>query len=168
MKKRISRTCFLAAIFVSLLIVSVAYRAGLSTTRVGDRAPALTFESAPNDALRALRGKYVLLCFWSSTDAASREAVARYSSWIGRQHNTDVGMIAYNFDRSEPLFNEIVKRDGLNQQLQFRLSPKGMRRLMRDYSLGAGQYGTLLIDPDGHIVAHNPSTSALPSLLAGC
>ena len=166
MKRRTSRTIFLAALFVSLLIVSVAYHAGRATTRVGDHAPALTFESAPNDALRALRGKYVLLCFWSSTDAASREAVAHYSSWVERQSNTDIGLIAFNFDKSEPLFHEIVKRDGLNQQLQFRLSEKGMDRLMRDYSLGKNQYGTLLIDPDGKILAHNPSTSELPRLLA--
>ena len=43
--------------------------------------------------------------------------------------------MSFNFDKSEPLFREIVKRDGLNQQLQFRLSDKRMEQLMRDYNL---------------------------------
>ena len=164
--KRISRTFLLTALFVSLLIMSVAYHSGCATTRVGDVAPALEFESAPTDALRALRGKYVLLCFWASTNAPAREAGGRYTSWGERQHNMDVGLLSYNFDKSEPLFREIVKRDGLNQQLQFHPSESSMRRLMRNYNLREGQYGTLLIAPDGRIVAHNPSTADLPALIA--
>lgn len=162
--KKTSRTLLLAALFVSLLIVSVAYRAGHGGTRVGDHAPALTFDSEPSDALRALRGKYVLLCFWSATNAPSREAVDNYSAWVERQPNSGVGLLAFNLDKSETLFREIVKRDGLNQQLQFRLDEKGTGRLMRDYGLRPGTYGTLLIAPDGRIVAHNPATSALTGL----
>ncbi|MBJ2185039.1 MAG: redoxin domain-containing protein [Muribaculaceae bacterium] len=164
--KRTSRTFLIAALFVSLLIVSVAYHSGRPSTRVGDRAPALTFDAPPSEALRAMRGKYVLLCFWSSTNAPSREAVGKYTSWVRRQPNSGVGLIAFNLDKSEPLFREIVKRDGLNQQCQFRLSDERTRRLMRDYDLSPGQYGTLLIAPDGRIVAHNPDPAALSTLTA--
>ena len=40
-----SRTFLLAALFVSLLLVSVAYHSGRRSTRVGDIAPALSFDS---------------------------------------------------------------------------------------------------------------------------
>ncbi len=161
-----SRTFLLAALFVSLLLVSVAYHYGRRSTRVGDIAPALSFDSKPSDALRALRGKYVLLNFWSSTNAPSREAVDRYTAWVERQPNSGIGLLSFNFDKSEPLFREIVKRDGLNQQLQFRLSDKRMEQLMRDYNLRQGQYGTLLIAPDGRIIAHNPDPADLTDLIS--
>lgn len=164
--KQTSRTLMLAALFISLLIVSVAYHSGHERTRIGDIAPALTFESAPNDALRALRGKYVLISFWSATNAPSRQAVGDYSSWLRSQSAGNVGMIAFNTDREESLFREIVKRDGLNQSLQFRLSEKATEHLMRDYNLHPGQYGTLLVNPDGRILAHNPSPADIPSIIA--
>ncbi|MDE6137705.1 MAG: hypothetical protein K2F97_09545, partial [Muribaculaceae bacterium] len=86
--KQISRTFLLAAIFVSLLIVSVAYHSDRRDTRIGAHAPALSFDSEPSEALSALKGKYVLLCFWSSTNAPSREAVNVYTSWLQRQTDT--------------------------------------------------------------------------------
>ncbi len=156
----------LAALFVSLLIVSVAYHSGPLRTRVGDIAPALSFDSKPGPALQALKGKYVLLSFWSSTNAPSRQAVGDYSSWLRSRRNGNVGMIAFNLDRDEPLFREIVKRDGLNQSLQFRLSDKATERLMRDYRLADGQYGTLLIAPDGRILAHNPPVDRIADIIA--
>ena len=163
--KNISRTFLLAAVFVSLLIATVAYHSDRRDTSVGGHAPALTFDSEPGEALRALKGKYVLLCFWSSTNAPSREAVNVYTSWLRQQTATDVGMLAFNFDKSEPLFREIVKRDGLNQELQFRLSDERAARLMRDYHLSPGDYGTLLVAPDGRILAHNPSPDAIANII---
>lgn len=156
----------LAALFISLLIISVAYHSGPERTRVGDIAPALSFDSRPSPALRALRGKYVLLSFWSSTNAPSRQAVGDYSSWLRSDRNPNIGMIAFNLDSEEPLFREIVKRDGLNQSLQFRLGEKATERLMRDYRLRPGQYGTLLVAPDGRILAHNPAPEAIPGIIA--
>ena len=164
--KRIKRTLFLAAIFVSVLIVSVAYRDGHPRTRVGDVAPALSFDSEPGDALKALRGKYVLLCFWAATNAPSREAVGRYTTWVERREAQDVGLLSFNLDKNETLFHEIVKRDGLNQELQFRLSESRTERMLRDYSLRPGTYGTLLIAPDGRILAHNPPVDTIPALIA--
>jgi len=165
--RKISRSFLPVALFLSLLLVSSAYRTGIYGTGIGDRAPALAFDSEPSEALRALRGKFVLLCFWSSADAPSREAVGRYSSWVERQPNTGVGLLAFNFDKSEPLFREIVKRDGLNQQLQFRPDNARAKRLMRDYRLTPGKYGCLLIAPDGRIIAHNPDTANLQRLTSG-
>lgn len=151
----------IAALFVSLLIVSVAFHSGRGGTRVGDHAPALSFNSEPTDALRALRGKYVLLSFWSATNAPSRDAVYRYTNWLERQPDSDIGLLAFNLDKSETLFRETVKRDGLNQQLQFRLDESRTADLMRDYGLQPGAYGTLLIAPDGKILAHNPDINAI-------
>ncbi len=115
---------------------------------------------------RTLRRDRIFGCFWSSTNAPSREAVDRYTAWVERQPNSGIGLLSFNFDKSEPLFREIVKRDGLNQQLQFRLSDKRMEQLMRDYNLRQGQYGTLLIAPDGRIIAHNPDPADLTDLIS--
>lgn len=165
--KTVKRTLFLAAIFVSVLLISVAYRDGHPRTRVGDVAPALSFDSEPGEALKALRGKYVLLSFWAATNAPSREAVGRYTTWVERREAQDVGLISFNLDKNETLFHEIVKRDGLNQQLQFRLSESRTERLLRDYSLRPGTYGTLLIAPDGRILAHNPPVDSIAAIIAG-
>ena len=37
---------------------------------------------------------------------------------------------------------------------------------MRDYNLRQGQYGTLLIAPDGRIIAHNPDPADLTDLIS--
>lgn len=159
------KTFLIVALFVGLLLISAAYNGGRAATAVGDRAPALSFDSPPSEALKALRGKYVLLNFWSATNGPSRQAVGRYTAWVNNNPGEGVGLLSINLDRSEALFHEIVKRDGLNQQLQFNISDSRAERILRDYNLDDGCYGTVLIAPDGRVLAHNPTPGQLHRLV---
>ena len=84
----------------------------------GEMAP--DFAVTRNDStvsLHDLRGKYVLVDFWSSADANSRLKSNEYNTL----RVTDTGRlkrVSVNFDRSEELFNEIVTRDHLDPDQQ--------------------------------------------------
>ena len=126
----------------------------------GQLAP--DFSVARNDttvSLHDLRGKYVLLDFWSSADANSRLKSNEYNTLP----ITDTGRLrrlSVNFDRSEELFNEIVNRDHLHPDEQFFAGQSDLDKLIQDYGVTQG-YNSYLIDPQGKIIAINPDNNYL-------
>ena len=73
-------------------------------------------------------------------------------------------MVGVNFDTSEGLFREIVRRDSLVPQEQFYASGDTARSIYDNYGLRDG-FGAVLIDPRGRIVTHNPTDAELDALL---
>ncbi len=135
-------------------------------TGIGRKAPALAITEADREfALDRMRGEYVLLNFWNSTDAASRVAANKYDTWVARHPDADVCLLSVNFDRSEAFFHEIVRRDGMNEELQYHADDSEARQIRKDYALKDG-YGTLLINPEGKIIAHNPTPEELERIFA--
>ena len=83
-------------------------------------------------ALDQLKGQWVLLQFWKSSDAASRIAVKQYTEMESKLDSLTVerfNHLAVNMDRNERLFNEVVRRDGLDAGSQFHASGSRAEKL---------------------------------------
>lgn len=164
MKKAFS----IIALFAMLLLTSSAYSEPSPQVRPEKfEAPELELNN-DNDtlSLSLMRGKYVLLTFWSSTDATSRVACNRYTTLAKRyKSNKQFSHVSVNFDRSGKLFNEIVRRDRLDAKTQFNVQGEEAAQINADFHLENG-LETVLIDPDGMIIAHNPSDETLSQVLS--
>lgn len=159
------QTLFLIIVCVGLLLCAVGYSDSRYRTSVGRVAPGFVVgNSSGKLSLDSLRGDYVLLNFWNSSDAPSREAANRYTAWMRSHPGTDLVFLSVNFDDSEGLFREIVRIDSLNPSQQYHPDERTAKAIGDNYGLGDG-YGSLLIDPSGHIIAHNPSAEQLARLV---
>lgn len=164
MTVNIRQTILIAVLFFGLLLTSSAFNRTSPNTNIGKTIP----EIANEDISLALKqceseGKYILVNFWSASDGLSRQSANVYTSWVARHGDDRVDLLSVNFDKSEALFREVVRHDGLNEKMQFNVSGYQARRIMDEFHLHDG-YGTLLIAPDGEIIAHNPTTRQLERL----
>ncbi|MDE6135600.1 MAG: redoxin domain-containing protein [Muribaculaceae bacterium] len=161
------KTVLIAALFVGLIVVAVGYSDSQYRTAIGRMAPALSLVQADSLlTLQDMRGDYVLLNFWDSGDARSREAANIYTAWVRNHHMKNLRFVSVNFDESEGLFREIVRSDSLETSQQFHVNGDMAKAIVDNYGLKDG-YGTVLIGPDGHIVAHNPTGTKLEKFLSG-
>lgn len=165
------------------------------TASFGKEAPAVVVERNGEPAsLESLRGKWVVLSFWSTTDPVSRLAQNRIASIAkaagdstlldGDKRNdaeiefhtparvyhlgnhTKAEVLSVNLDRSEPLMNEIVKLDNLLESSQTRItSLQEIKRLCQAFEMENG-LRTFIIDPEGHVAMADPSDETLSLLLA--
>lgn len=158
------KTFFIAALFIGLLVCAGGHKNSGNFTAVGRVAPALNIKSAEDSiALDAFRGDYVLLNFWNSTDAVSRRDANLYTAWIRQHPEACLKLVGVNFDASEGLYREIVRRDSLEATQQHHVSGDVAQAIRKSYSLGDG-YCSVLVDPDGRIVALNPTPEELTAM----
>lgn len=110
-----------------------------------------------------MKGKNVLLTFWSSDDATSRLSNMYYSS-LARKHE-DMVHVGVNFDSSPQLFREILRRDNLaGDSLQFHVSGDDAAKMINRYGLQHG-FQSYMLDPSGKVIARNPSLENVDRLL---
>lgn len=160
----------------------------------GKEAPAVVVErDGSASALEALRGKWVVLSFWSTTDPVSRMTQNRIASIVKSSacearpegngsdaeiefrtpagvysisKQTEVEILSVNFDRSEPLMKEIVKLDNLLESTQARVeSQEEIKRLCSAFEMNSG-LRSFIIDPSGRLVMADPDEATLRMLLA--
>ena len=156
------QTLILALICVALAIVAVAYGDSQYATALGRPAPPIYARNATDTVSAAsLKGGYTLLNFWSSTNAPSRKAANEYTAWLRNHPESRVRLVSINFDTNEALFHEIARVDSLEPSQQYHVRGDTARAIRTGYDLKKG-YGSLLVDPDGRIVAHNPKPGDLP------
>ena len=160
--------------FSIVLFAVLLFSVSANTERVyqsaeGYRAPGFevsTADGSHTKSLADMRGKYVLVNFWAADDAASRLQTMEYSRFLsGRTEDDQFCLLSVNFDRSERLFREIVRRDNLMAETQFHVQGDDAAEIIDAYRLDKG-YRSFLIDPDGMIVATNPDTRTLASIMA--
>ncbi len=155
---------------IVVLIFSTAFiGSGIAPAR-GSIAPALKLNDKENIiAPESFKGKYVLLNFWSAADGKSRLKTNELNAAVKELNKNDnnkgkISLVSVNFDRSEKLFHEIVKRDNLDAQSQFYATGKDAENLRRAYNLQKG-LNSFLINPKGKIIAVNPSRNDLSRIL---
>ena len=162
------KTMAIIVIFAVLLGLGSAASGSAADGKVGSKAPMFKIERSDSTvALDDMKGKWVLLQFWASSDADSRIACKQYTMLEQNQESSNSGerfhLLAINLDRSERLFREIVRRDGLSAESQFFIERSNAEKFIDDYHLESG-LSSFLIDPNGLIVAKNPSEQQLIEL----
>lgn len=190
MKKTMILIAAFAVLFTSL-------SAAVDDRRVasyGKEAPSVIVEQqGSRQALESMRGKWVVLSFWSSTDPLSRLTQNRIASIVksGSESDNDgiagndaeiefqtpagvyslgnqtkVEVLSVNFDRSEPLMKEIVKLDNLLESSQSRvISLQEIKRLCQAFGMDNG-LRSFIIDPEGKVAMADPDEETLKLLLA--
>lgn len=159
MKKQLFLIVILAFIFI---FTSARYETP-ADSRIGYAAPGFSVENDESRVeLQKLRGNYVLVSFWSSTDAQSRIATIAYDR-IARNHE-EMEFVAVNYDPSAAVYNEIVKIDNLAAESQFHDAEGSASSIFKAYHLGEG-FCAMLISPEGKIVAVNPSAEMIENFI---
>jgi hypothetical protein len=162
------KTFLMVASLLVLLLTTSGFNDNHHGAMPGDIAPIINLQNDLSAVdLSHYRGKYVILSFWTSTDANSRLLCNRYDAWIKNNDpgNNKVCMLGINLDENTTLFSQIVRADNLNPKAQFNAKGKNAEKINSDYHLNSG-YGTLLIGPDGRVIASNPEPSQIAALAA--
>lgn len=154
------RAIFSIFLVIAVLLLISAHETPILRSTATYTAPGFTIGDGDSAiSLSDMRGKYVLLTFWSSDDAKSRLANIEHSSIAGRYPSVE--HIGINFDSSGSMFKEILKRDNLSESpLQLHVDGMAASKLINSYGLKNG-YQSYLLDPAGNVLARNPSAEAV-------
>lgn len=124
---------------------------------VGSMAPNFTVSNADTTlSLQQLRGNYVLVTFWDSTQPESRIANISHDRFAAKAGFTH---IAINTDRSQAVFGQLCRLDNLNTATQFHCGDN--RQLLSEWKQLDGPLHSFLIDPQGTIIAIDPTPVTL-------
>lgn len=158
------RIYFIIALFTVLLLTSSGFNESKFGSAPGKTAaPMVLNRDDVRVSLNDLRGRYVLVSFWSALDAQSRVLCNRYDGWMSRLDNTDRPIhLSVNLDEDISLWKAIVRADGMDEQAQFNVNGKAAEKIRKDYNLEKA-CGTILIGPDGRVAAVNPTQAQLSS-----
>ncbi len=160
------KTLMSFALFVVLLFTVSANTERVYNAVNGINAPAFEVIASDGDSivsLSDLKGRYVIVNFWASTDAESRIAAGQYSQFANSEREGQLALLSVNIDRNERLFREIVRRDGLKTETQFHVTPDVASDLIEKFDMSEGLQ-SFLIDPQGKIAAVNPTIQSLAKM----
>ena len=159
MKKAI---LFIAS-FAILIISLSAFTDRATAPLIGYKAPQIVLMQGDETVtLSGCNGKYVLLNFWTASDADSRLKCNTYNHISSDKDN--LSLLSVNLDRSDALYREIIKRDGLNSKTQYHVEGSQAARINDQYRL-KGNMKSFLIDPEGRIIAVNPDPQNITNLV---
>ncbi len=155
------------ACFAVLVLTLSANTDRATAPVVGHYSPALSLTAADSSVttLGAFRGKYVLVTFWSSSDAASRLRCNRYDAFC--DGNDRLEHLAVNLDRNAELFDEVVSRDNLSRCSQYHVEGRQAHAIRKLYHLDRGLH-SFLINPAGVIEAIDPDDVLARKLMSEC
>ncbi|MDE7411743.1 MAG: redoxin domain-containing protein [Paramuribaculum sp.] len=163
------KTMIVIALFAILLVMAAAGSSHEYESREGALAPKFEVTDVNGDvvALPMMQGKYVLVNFWSSTDADSRINANLYDRFVKNNATEDkLSLVSVNMDRNESLFREIVRRDRLDAKSQVHVLGSAASTMMHSFGQKDESCRSYLIDPDGVIVAVNPGIDAVAAKLS--
>lgn len=147
-----------------LLFLTSSISTEPTEARIGEYAPLFSIKNEDSSLnLQEMRGKYVLLSFWSLADAQSRINNAQYSSACKTKDNSKLELISINIDSDRKLWEQIIEMDNLDANSQYMSKDIVKGDILNDYYLETGNRA-FLIDPNGKIKAINPSFKQLVKL----
>jgi peroxiredoxin len=155
---------FVVLFFSSLISFSfVGKNTPTEGLTVGDKAPSFSLGGDGQEvSLDAMKGKYVLLSFWSSYDAESRLRNATLQHAASSDDRVEV--VSVCFDPYQSIYDETIKKDQIPAELSFVDLAGSSSPLYRKYRLDRG-FKNYLLDERGVIVATQLTASQLASYL---
>ena len=148
-----------------VLLFSSAFNPVKTGLEEGEQAPRLSLQNGESSvSLQSLKGRYVLLNFWAGYDAPSRMENIRYARELDKSGLENISLVSVSFDTNRKVFEEIVKRDGLNAATQFYDKDGSQSDIFDDYRLNKG-FASYLISPEGVIIAKDPNPEHLTKLI---
>lgn len=152
-------------IVIALMVAVFAVRVNREDT---DPQAVPHIDTASNSAgtvdLSSLKGKYVLVNFWDSHNAVSRIAAGEYDRFLRSHRHSNLRLLSVNTDDNRRLYDEIVSHDGLDRSTQYHISDTRRGKAAPDYHPVQG-YASYLVNPQGKVVAVNPSVTQLENIL---
>lgn len=130
---------------------------------IGSELPKIEIKNAKTTVnIGAGNKNYILLTFWASTDARSRQDCYRYNNLFTTNPALSdvVEHVAVNLDENPVLFRSVAKADGLDMDRQFRTDHTNAAELRAVFELDT-DLNSVLISPDGTVMAINPSVDFL-------
>lgn len=159
----------IAGLAIMLLSVS-AFSDKRREAALGNQVPSLVLgESDSIVSLESLKGKWVILSFWSAADAFSRMSqneVSRFSKSLQDDDSAErIEFVSVNLDRSKRLMQEIVKLDNLDSDSQLHISdPSEEIELRNAFRMNEG-LRTFIINPEGVLVEADPTYESLRAIV---
>lgn len=162
LKRRfMTKSLFTIATLAVLLVFTSAYYTTPADGRVGYQAPILTEDNeAGSFALSQLRGNYVVVSFWSSSQPKSRISNLQLDR---ATRMSDIQHVSVNMDESEALYRQVATVDGLHSQWQWHCDSAAQDKLRRTWRQGS-EYCSFLVDPEGRIIQKDPTPQDLAQL----
>lgn len=159
---------YITSIFAALLIFFSSMDEPADSANRFAQAPDFKVENSFRSLSSGdLKGKYVILSFWSPKDTASRIRNSRLAKEIAAQTPEGVRLVSVNTDSDAALAASVLGIDGVSAKNQFNLYDlENSRALFADWSVASGNR-VFLINPEGRIERINPSEAELDALLEG-
>ena len=160
MKKTMSVIAFFAVVVISLS----AHTERVHEAAEGYVAPqfSISYGDSLAFSLADTRGHYTLLNFWSSDDPASRIAANEYTAFSRAADATQFSLVSVNTDTSRSLFDQIKRRDRLDDATQYHLESTQSRKVIDAYNM-RHRLRSFLLDPQGMVIAVEPDRALLES-----
>ena len=144
-----------------VLLFSSAFNPVETGLKEGKQAPMLKLKNSEGAVtLRELKGRY----FWAGYDAPSRMENIRFAREIDKSEIENISLVSVSFDTSRKVFEETIKRDGLNTATQFYDKDGSQSDIFDNYRLNKG-FASYLISPEGVIIAKDPNPEQLTKLI---
>lgn len=126
----------------------------------------LSIDNSDHPTAVSFQGQWTLINFWDSCDPVSRIAAVDYDSLTDKLPETaHFRLLSVNLDKSREVYEEIAETDNLSEGTQIHVNLTDNRRLESDYHLAATR-NAYLVNPEGIIVAVNPSASEVKHLMS--
>lgn len=153
----------------ALMLGASAFVDNRREAAIGNHAPTMVIgEGDDAVSLESLRGKWVVLSFWSAADAESRlgrNQIEAFFRGPGAEAAGEVEVVSVNFDRSSQLMEEIVRHDNLMGEHHHVASQETIDALRSAFRMDNG-LRSFVIDPDGKLVAADPTVGDLNRIFA--
>lgn len=158
---------FFLALTAITIITSSGFNENRFGVRPGEKAPLIEItDSTEKNATINYKNKYTLINVWKSDDATSRTREKKYQAWLDKETlKTEAAIVSINLDENTTLFKSIVMSDGLEMERQHNLRGPEADKLRKKLEM-TNAIGSLLIAPDGKVIAVNPKIADLQEILS--
>ena len=139
---------------------------GSHSLELGKEAPSVTLSSGSKLSDDSnVKGKYVVINFWSYTDPESRLNNKRLADYTSTLPSSKIKLVSICTDSDTSLINEIMKADGISSELTSLSAKDVTPDVIEDYQIKTGNR-SFLIDPFGNLVSVSPSHAEIAGIIS--